>query len=75
MEGAYGVPRGRALSHLGKGNEKKTVRTGAEKRDPTHPTLELFLNNISQNITIDVERRGAMDCRVGFGFTLAIGML
>jgi len=48
---------------------------GAEKRDPAHPTLQLFLDYISQNIPIDVERRDAMDCRIGFGFTLAIGVL
>lgn len=55
--------------------QEKAARTGAQKRDPPHPTLQLFLNHVSQNVPIDVERRDAMDCRIGFSFALAIGML
>lgn len=68
------VPRARFES-LGQREQKKAARTGAQKRDPTHSTLQLFLDYVSQNIPIDVERRGAMDRRIGFGFTLAIGVL
>jgi hypothetical protein len=60
---------------LGQREQKKTVRTGAQKRDPAHSTLHLFLDHISQNIPVDVEDRGTMDRRIGLGFALAIGVL
>lgn len=62
-------------SHLGRGNKGKAARTGAQKRDPTHSTLHLFLDHISQNIPVNVEDRGTMDRGIGLGFALAIGML
>jgi hypothetical protein len=58
----------------GQREEKRAGRTGAQKRDPAHSTLHLFLNHISQNIPVDVEDRGTMDRGIGFGFALAIGM-
>ena len=63
------------LSHTWAKGRKKGARTGAQKRDPTHSTLHLFLDHISQNIPVDVEDRGTMDRGIGFGFALAIGML
>jgi len=60
---------------LGQREQKKATRTGAQKRDPSHSTLHLFLDHISQNIPVDVEDRGTMDRGIGFGFALAIGML
>jgi hypothetical protein len=77
MERAYDALQARpsSQSHLGRGNERKPVRTGAQKRDPTHSTLHLFLDHISQNIPVDVEDRGTMDRGIGFGFSLAIGLL
>lgn len=77
MEGAYDALRAHpsSQSHLGRGNKKKAVRTGAQKRDPAHSTLHLFLDHISQDIPVDVEDRGSMDRRIGLGFALAIGVL
>lgn len=60
---------------LGQREQKKAARTGAQKRDPAHSTLHLFLDHISQNIPVDVEDRGTMDRGIGFTFALAIGML
>ena len=60
---------------LGQREQKKASRTGAQKRDPTHSTLHLFLDHVSQDIPVDVEDRGAMDRRIGLGFALAIGVL
>jgi hypothetical protein len=62
-------------SQLGQREQEKAARTGAQKRDPTHSTLHLFLDHISQNIPVDVEDRGTMDRGIGFGFAPAIGML
>jgi hypothetical protein len=67
--------RARSFSHTWAEGTKNAERTGAQKRDPTHSTLHLFLDHISQNIPVDVEDRGTMDCGIGFGFALAIGML
>ena len=60
---------------LGQRERKKAARTGAQKSDPTHSTLHLFLDHISQNIPVDAEDRGTMDCGISLGFALAIGML
>jgi hypothetical protein len=74
MEGACGAPRVRFES-LGQREREKAARTGAQKCDPTHPTLQLFLYYVSQDIPIDLERQGAMDCGISFGFALPIDML
>ena len=63
------------VSHAWAEGTKKAARTGAQKRDPTHSTLHLFLDHISQNIPVDVEDRGTMNRGIGFGFALAIGVL
>ena len=78
MNALYGrclrcVPGARFQS-LGQREREKAARTGAQKCDPTHPTLQLFLYYVSQYISIDLERRGAMDCGIGFGFALPIDM-
>lgn len=80
MNAPYGkclrcVPGAIIESHLGRGNKRKAGRTGAQKRDPAHSTLHLFLDHVSQDIPVDVEDRGTMDRGIGFGFALTIGML
>jgi hypothetical protein len=72
MEGACGAHQGAMLlSHLGRGNEEATGRTGAQKFDPAYPT-NVFPYHVSQDVPVDVERRGAVDCGIGLGLAPAI---
>jgi len=72
MEGACGAHQGAVLlSHLGIGNEEATRRTGAQKFNPAHP-IDLFPYHVSQDVPVDVERRGTVDCGIGLGLALAI---
>ena len=72
LQCAPGAPN---IESLGQRVQEKAARTGAQKRDPTHSTFQFFLDHISQNIPVDVEDRGTVDCGISFGLALAIGML
>jgi hypothetical protein len=48
-----------------------TRRTGAQKFDPAYPT-NVFPYHVSQDVSVDVERGGTVDCGIGLGLALAI---
>jgi hypothetical protein len=51
---------------------KGDTRTGAQKRNPPHLTIQLFLDHVPQQIPVNEEGLSLVNCRISLGFPLAI---